>query len=213
MNTFLFYFLLFLIYAIIGWIVETTYMGVRERKIVNRGFLIGPYIPIYGWSAIVMVFYLNQYKDNVLTVFIMAVVICTFIEYITSYLLEKIFKARWWDYSNEKFNINGRVCLKNGILFGLLGVILIYILNPFLIDTLSKCNTKVLNIISIICFIIFTTDSVSSILIVFNMRNRLANFRFDATVEIKKLISKKLERHYFQNRVFDAFPKLKFFRK
>ena len=213
MNTFLFYFLLFLIYAVIGWIVETTYMGVRERKLVNRGFLIGPYIPIYGWSAIVMVFYLNQYKDNALTVFIMAVVICTFIEYITSYFLEKIFKARWWDYSNEKFNINGRVCLKNGILFGLLGLILIYILNPFLIDVLSKCNTKALNIISIILFIIFTTDSVSSILIVFNMRNRIANFKLDATIEIKKLISKKLKRHYFQNRIFDAFPKLKFFKK
>ena len=80
MGKFIFYFFLFFLYSILGWIVETTYVFSLNKKIINRGFLIGPYLPIYGSSAIIMIFYLIKYKEDPLTVFILAMVICTFLE-------------------------------------------------------------------------------------------------------------------------------------
>jgi len=140
MENIIFYFFLFFLYSILGWIIETIFVAIIDKKIVNRGFLIGPYLPLYGSSAIVMILYLNQYKDNPLTVFLLAMFVCTFLEYITSYIMEKIFKARWWDYTNQKFNINGRVCLKNSLLFGILSLILIYLINPLLTQIIKNMN-------------------------------------------------------------------------
>ena len=106
--------------------METIFVGIQKKRIVDRGFLIGPYCPIYGVGALVMIFYLTQYKDNILTVFILGVVICSLLEYFTSYVMEKLFKTRWWDYSNNKFNLNGRICGFNSLLFGIAGVLVIY---------------------------------------------------------------------------------------
>ena len=213
MKEFIIYFFLFFLYAVLGWIVEITYVYIIDKKLVNRGFLIGPYIPIYGSSAIIMILYLNQYKENPLTVFLLGVVICSILEYITSYLLEKIFNARWWDYSNLKFNVNGRICLKNSCLFGILGLILIYLINPLFIKLLHEMNTTWLYVISTICLIIFVIDSFLSINIVLKIKDKLNSFNLDATIEIKKLINDKIRRKYLHNRVFNAFPMLKFFRK
>ncbi len=213
MDKFLFYFFLFFLYAVLGWIVEVTYVAIIDKKFVNRGFLIGPYIPIYGYSAIIMVLYLNQYKENPLTVFMLAVFICSLLEYITSYLLEKIFNARWWDYSNLKFNINGRICLKNSFMFGVLSLILIYLINPIFINLLESMNTTWLYVLSIICLIIFITDLITSIVVVFKIKDKLSNHRFDATIEIRKLVNAKIKKRYLHNRVFSAFPMLKFFKK
>ena len=138
MELFSLYFMLFLIYSIIGWFIEVCNSLVVEKKFVNRGFMLGPYCPIYGLSSIIMILYLNQYKDNIITVFLLAVFVCSIMEYIVSYLMEKLFNARWWDYSDRKFNINGRICLTNALLFGLLCVFLIYIINPFLTILLLK---------------------------------------------------------------------------
>ena len=212
MNNFIFYFFLFFIYSVLGWIVEVTYVGFIDKKVVNRGFLIGPYLPIYGYSAIIMVLYLNQYKENPLTVFILAMVVCTFLEYITSYIMEKIFKARWWDYSNLKFNINGRVCLKNSLLFGILSIILIYLLNPLLVKLINKMNNTWLIVITIICLVIYLVDNIISFNIVMKLKKNFDEFKFDATMEIRKLIDQKIKRRYLQNRIFSAFPMIKFFR-
>ena len=125
--TYLFY---FIIYSIIGWIVETSYVYISTKKFVDRGFLVGPYCPIYGSGAVLMILYLTQYKDNILTVFILSTVICSILEYLTSYIMEVLFKTRWWDYSTQKFNLNGRICGKNSLLFGLAGILVIYIIHP-----------------------------------------------------------------------------------
>lgn len=89
MNKIYFYFILFLIYSFIGWFMEVCVTYPKNKKLVNRGFLLGPYCPIYGYSSIIMIFYLNHYKDNPLTVFLLAVVVCSFIEYMVSYIMEK----------------------------------------------------------------------------------------------------------------------------
>ena len=95
----LYLFLLFIIYSMIGYLAEVFFIFIMDKKLTfNRGFLIGPYIPIYGVSIICMVRLLSPYKDDLLVLFIMSTVACTVIEYVTSYIMEKMFKLRWWDY-------------------------------------------------------------------------------------------------------------------
>ena len=207
---FLFYFLLFFIYSVIGWFVEVTYIYIGTKKFINRGFLIGPYIPIYGYSALIMALYLTQYKDNPLTVFLLAIFICTFIEYMISFNMEKLFNARWWDYSNSKFNINGRVCLKNGLGFGFLSLLLIYLINPWLVNLLGKLNPKLLIIISVICLVIFVFDFVTSLIVTFDIKNKIKKFDSDSTTEIRELINDKIKKKLLKRRVLNAFPRVKF---
>ena len=131
------YFLLFLAYSFLGWLMEVIGKLIQLKRFINRGFLIGPYCPIYGCGALLITFLLKKYIDDPFTLFIMAILLCGTLEYLTSYFMEKIYHARWWDYSQRKFNINGRVCLNTIIPFGLLGMFIIYISNPFLIRNIK----------------------------------------------------------------------------
>ena len=210
MEKFLSYFCIFFIYSIIGWITESTYVSIKEKKIVNRGFLIGPYCPIYGCGALVIITYLEQYKDNIITVFFLAVIVCSILEYLTSYIMEKIFKARWWDYSNEKFNLNGRICGKNALLFGLGGVIVIYLVHPALKNILTLFNPKLLFIIIIICLIIYLTDAIISFNIINKFKNTITSIDLnkDSTQEFSKIVKETLLKNHktLQKRLFTAFP-------
>lgn len=209
MKDFLFYFLLFLIYSFLGWIMEIISVYIRTKKLVNRGFLMGPYCPIYGYSSILMVFYLNRYKEDILTVFLLAIVVCSFIEYMVSFAMEKLFNARWWDYSNRKFNINGRVCLTNAFAFGILGVLLVNFINPFISSLLLKINDNVLVIISSILLFFFTIDTFISLGITFKLKNSLEKIKKDSTEDISKKVKETIENKLLNRRIFKAFPKFK----
>ena len=104
-------FLLFLMYSFVGWSLEVIGKLLEKGKFVNRGFLVGPYCPIYGVGSILMIILLNRYINDPPTLFIMSILLFSVLEYSTSYFMEKIFKIRWWDYTRRKFNINGRICL------------------------------------------------------------------------------------------------------
>ena len=123
-------FLLFLTYSFLGWVMEMIVTVIEDKEIVNRGFLVGPYCPIYGVCSIAMILLLNKVTNPVL-LFVLSIIICSVGEYLTSYILEKIFNARWWDYSNMKFNLNGRICLRNCFFFGLLGFLVLNYINNF----------------------------------------------------------------------------------
>lgn len=209
MEKFSLYFLLLLIYSFIGWCIEVVNSLIVEKKFVNRGFLLGPYCPIYGFSAILMIFYLNQYRDNILTVFLLAVIVCSIMEYVVSYVMEKLFNARWWDYSNRKFNINGRVCLTNAVLFGLLGVFLVYFVNPFISEVLLKINSTVLIILSVIWFIIFACDFILSMNVTYKIKNTVRKLKKDNTEEFSIKVREVLEKRLLNRRLFKAFPKFK----
>lgn len=96
----------FMIYSVVGWIYETTLCSITDRHFVNRGFLNGPYCPIYGSGALLDVLILGRI-ENPFLLFILGVLVTCSLEYLTSYVMEKLFKARWWDYSDKKFNIGG----------------------------------------------------------------------------------------------------------
>ena len=211
MSKFLFYFLLFFIYSFIGWVIEMfTVNFVLKQKFADRGFLIGPYCPIYGFASIIMIFILSRYKGDILVLFFMSIIICTIIEYFTSYIMEKLFKARWWDYSNEPFNLNGRICLINSIGFGILGVLLIRIINPFFVGLLSKLGTNVLNIISLFLLILFIFDVIFSFNIIRKIKGSLSRTNKDSTAEISsKVKNELLSKNLFIRRIIKAFPDIK----
>lgn len=209
MEKFCFYFILFLIYSFVGWSIEVVNSLIVEKKFVNRGFMLGPYCPIYGYSSIIMILYLEQYKDNILTVFFLAVVVCSIMEYVISYIMEKLFNARWWDYSNRKFNINGRVCLTNAFLFGILGVLLVYIVNPFLSKIIEKINPTFLTPFSIILLVLFVIDFITSMNITYKLKNTVRKLKMDNTEEFNKKIKEVIEKKVLNRRIFKAFPKYK----
>ena len=162
------YFLYFIIIAICGWIMEVVLQLIQKHKFSDRGFLIGPYCPIYGCGGLLITFCLTGIKEHPVALFSMAILICGILEYATSYVMEKIFHARWWDYSENKYNINGRVCLETIIPFGILGVILIYIVNPFIFNNLTKIPENILNIIAIAIALLFVIDNIVSFKVISN---------------------------------------------
>lgn len=124
------YFLYFVIYSFIGWIFESIYCSIRYRKLTNRGFLTGPFIPIYGFGGIlpVLIFYGKDY--TALGLFATSMLTASILEYVTSYLMEKLFNARWWSYADDPFNLNGRICLGASVAFGIMALIAVKFIHP-----------------------------------------------------------------------------------
>ena len=207
------YFLLFIIYSFLGWCLEVTCKLIEYKRFINRGFMVGPYCPIYGWGAVAITFLLYRYSYDPLVLFTMTTVTCCILEYLTSYLMEKLFKARWWDYSKRKFNINGRVCLGTAVPFGLFGLILTYIANPFLIDLLNKINFNTLNTITIILATIFSIDFLVSTFVIFSFRKTSENVNKEGSSDNTEQITEKvkailLQKSWLHKRLIKAYPNL-----
>lgn len=132
-------FMHFMIYSFMGWVIETVYCSIAEKRYVSRGFLNGPITPIYGFGALSLII-LMQDITNVFIVFVGGVVATSFLEYVASYFLELIFDMHWWDYSGDKYNLNGRIKLKNSILFGFLSIVLIHFIHPQTTTLLAKLS-------------------------------------------------------------------------
>ncbi|MCI8281317.1 MAG: hypothetical protein HFI76_06395 [Lachnospiraceae bacterium] len=121
---------IFLIYAFFGWCTEVAYAALETGNFVNRGFLNGPVCPIYGCGVLLVVALLTPLKGNLLILFFGSLILTTAIELITGFLLEKIFHNQWWDYSNERFNLRGYICLKFSILWGLACTFVMDMIHP-----------------------------------------------------------------------------------
>lgn len=211
MKNVMVYFLLFLIYSFCGWALEVLGKLIEKKRFINRGFLIGPYCPIYGFGSLAITFLLKKYTDDAVTLFIMAILVCGILEYFTSYFMEKIFKARWWDYSQRKFNINGRVCLNTIIPFGLLGLFIMYVSNPFFLNILNKLPFTVLSVLSILLFIIFLVDNILSFNVISTVRTTTKGLykELDNTEEITKKVKEiLLSKSILHKRLIHAYPSL-----
>ena len=190
-----------MLYSIFGWLLEVFGKFIEKHKFVDRGFLIGPYCPIYGYGALSMTFLLNKYNDDILVLFVMSMFICSLLEYLTSYFMEKIFNARWWDYSNYKININGRVCLTNTIIFGFLGILVIKVINPFFFAILNKININILYYISYKLFIIFVVDNILSLYIINKFRKEIKILSGDSTEFISKMVIKETKKIFHRTKL------------
>lgn len=190
--------------------MEAIVCSIPAKKFVDRGFLIGPYCPIYGFGALSIILLLKRYMNDYVVFFVMSIIVCSVLEYLTSFFMEKIFKARWWDYSNKKFNINGRICLINSIAFGVVATVIMYFVNPEINMIISKIPEDTLQIISIILFVIFAVDYVVSSKLMLSFKDTLSKVKLDNTEEITEKIKQVLrEKSIFTRRIVHAFPNVK----
>lgn len=210
LHTIEIYFLLFISYAFLGWCMEVTCKLIQYKKFINRGFLIGPYCPIYGWGALAITILLKRYMEDPLVLFVMSTLICSIIEYLTSYFMEKKYHARWWDYSNKKFNINGRICLETLVPFGILGVAIMYGTNPILFKLYNQISQLVINILTAILFIGFIVDNIISSNIISSINIEGNKLIKDNTEEITEKIKQVLrQKSWLHRRLINAYPGLK----
>ena len=199
------FFSLFIIYSFIGWFMEVIWTFITDKKLVNRGFLIGPYCPIYGVGCLLLIVLLDRFKDNVFLLFFMSIIVCSILEYSTSFVMEKLFKARWWDYSNRKFNLNGRICAETMIPFGVLGVIVVYFVNPILSNIVNFNNFVFYGIL-----FLFITDLCISFGIIENMKGTITSVTKDSTEEITAKVRDMIfNKSIFHRRIANAFPTFK----
>ena len=187
-------FLIFILFSFIGWISEVIYVGVTSaHKFVNRGFLHGPLCPVYGFGGVVILMLPPSLYATWIPLFFASMILCTIVEYFVSWLMEKLFHTRWWDYSHYKIQLNGRICLLNSILFGFLGVVVIHFVYPLMIDLLDSLGQKVINVSGVIILAVLSVD------IFFTVR-KLVDFA-NVMKKLKEL-GETLNSHYGQEEWF-----------
>lgn len=174
-------FFMFMIFSFVGWCSEVIYVGIlTEHKFVNRGFLHGPICPIYGCGGLVILFLPKFLYTTWTPLFIASLILCSVVEYFASWILEKMFHTLWWDYSHYKVNIKGRICLLNAVLFGIMGVLAIHFVIPYVMKLINFLGDSVITHISLSLGVIFAIDLMITIkrLVDFNVTMvRLKSFR------------------------------------
>lgn len=190
------YFLYLMIYSFLGWGCESAYISFGRKKFVNSGFMHGPFCPIYGFGAIFVILMLSWLDNYPLLVFILGIIITSLIEYFTSWLLEMLFHIMWWDYSQRKFNINGRVCLRNSFLFGCMSIFVIYFLHPSVSSFVGSISISLRQLIAIVLFLYLVTDIILSTLQLISFKQQLSVFEAKLE-EIKGLLSSQIPEFNF----------------
>ncbi len=194
-------FLIFIMFSMVGWISEVLYVGIfHEHKFVNRGFLYGPLCPVYGFGGVVILLLPPSLYQTWIPLFFASMILCTIVEYFVSWFMEKLFHARWWDYSHYKFNIKGRVCLLNSLLFGFLGLGVIHYVYPKMLRFLDWLGDFVVMLSADAIGVILTLD-------IFLTVRKLVDF--NATMEKIKTFGESLRDHYgnetwFRSESFEA---------
>ena len=158
----------FIIYSFLCWCLESAYKTIILKKLVNSGFLYGPFCPMYGIGALLMIL-IGKNSNNIIVIFLLAFVLFSVWEYIVAIILEKLFKTKYWDYSDLKFNIKGRVCLKNSIYWGILGVLLMFVIQPgieYMTNLIPANALRIINIVLCIGILLDTTITIYRIMFI-----------------------------------------------
>lgn len=148
----------FFLYCFFGWIYESCLVSFKKRMFVNRGFLNGPLIPIYGFGATTVYMFLYSIQENAFLVFVCGALIASVLEYVTSYVMEKLFHAKWWDYTNYKYNLKGRICLLASFLWGLLSIFMTEVLQPFMNKLIHQIPRTFGETVAVVIFSLFLID-------------------------------------------------------
>jgi uncharacterized membrane protein len=204
--------LLFFAYAFLGWCIEVTLKYFQFHRFINRGFLTGPWLPIYGSGAALITIAvkgLSPLESSVGTTFMVSFILCGVVEYMTSFVLEKRFHARWWDYSQKPMNLHGRVWIGNLILFGLGGVLIVEMINPLLLRLSGHLSFILRETLAIILSSIFTADYVMSHFVLKLVKTGVENSEADDTEAINKEIRLLLnDCSFFHRRFAEAYPEV-----
>lgn len=207
------YFLLFFSLSILGWCLEVACKLVQFRRFINRGFLIGPYCPIYGIGSVLITVLLSRFSTAPIVVFLMAMIVCGALEYITSYVMEKLYHARWWDYSNRRFNLDGRVCANTLIPFGLLALLLVYVIKPFLFDLFRQISPAYIHAICAVLLAVILSDIAISATVLGKIRKSATHVSgIDDTESLTRSVREHLSQHgLLVRRALRAFPYMKLY--
>ena len=153
----------FWIYSFLGWGFETIYSSIHEGRLINRGFVTGPSCPIYGVGAVIIVLVLNNFKQNIIVLFIAGVILTSLLEYIVYIIMDKIFNQKWWDYSDLRFNYKGILSLESSIAWGILAVLLIKLIHPLVNLFIGMFNYDMGKNFLLIIIVIFVIDFTNAV--------------------------------------------------
>ena len=163
----------FIVYSFLGWIWESCYVSVKNKRWVNRGFVNGPFVTIYGVGAVAVYVILRPLTGRILELYFAGVAVATVLEYITGVLMEAIFHANWWDYSDKKFNFQGKICLGSSIAWGFFTLILFYILQPLVsafVDWIPRSTGTILIYVWLVYYVVDFSFSAAA---AFDLRSKL----------------------------------------
>lgn len=204
--------LIFFAYSIAGWCIEVTLKYFEFGRFINRGFLTGPWLPIYGTGAVlctVGVRGLAPLESGYGTTFVICFVLCGVLEYMTSYVMEKRFHARWWDYSKKPMNLHGRVWIGNLVLFGLGGVLIVHLFNPVLYKLFARIPLSVRELLALLLTAIITADFIMSHFVLKLVKTGVEQSQADNTEQISREVRLLLsDRSVFYRRFADAYPEV-----
>lgn len=200
---------LYMIYSFIGWCGEVVVAAVKRHRFVNRGAVSGPFCPIYGLGAAVVAVFFPELKGNPFFLFLGGMVVNTFVEYVTGRIMEMSLHKKWWDYSDQKFNLGGYVCLKTSVLWGICTVLMIYVLNPVFTGLVGLIPKLWGEIILWVLFGLLIVDFIGTVIAVWGLKKK--NGRIDQIREGLGRTSKLLENtmtRRLQARMIKAYPNL-----
>jgi uncharacterized membrane protein len=167
------FFYYFIIYSFMGWCLETVYATINKREFVNRGFLNGPFCPIYGAGILSIIIFLKPIESNYLLLFLGSIFLTSFIEYLTGYVLETAFNSTWWDYSDQPYNLHGRVCLSFSIIWGFVSLLILKVIHPYILHIVSLIPSKPGLIIFDFMLLYLFIDFIFTILTIFKLKSHL----------------------------------------
>lgn len=206
MESLALWFLIFMTYSFGGWLVEVCISLFRRRKLINRGFLVGPICPIYGVGALLISLVVRP-DESPFIIFCVAVVGSAILEYGVSYAMEKLFRVRWWDYTDEPFNLNGRICAGSVLSFGVVGVFVLKIINPALITFYASLPQALLFISAALLAAWLVFDIALSVWLMVGVRVTVGTVQRDATDEIAARVHEILTgKGKLSRRLVKAFP-------
>ena len=208
------YIFIFFIFSVIGWLIEVSLKSIQFHRFINRGFLVGPYCPIYGLGALLIVMsneWMGKYDSSNSIIFLNSVLICGFVEYFVSYFLEKFYHARWWDYTNRPMNLHGRIWIGNLILFGIGGLSIVNIFNPLFLSLFHELDLRYREIIGIFIALLMLSDYIVSYFVMKLIKLNVEKSKADNTDDIKNEIRLLVkDKNVLYNRFINAYPDVKY---
>ena len=178
--------LLFFFYCLCGWIWESCYVSLRQRRWVNRGFLQGPLLPIYGSGAVIILIATIPVANDMRLVWLFGMIAATILEYVTGAAMERIFRVRYWDYSNQRFQLNGHICLSSSIAWGFFSILMVRVIHPPIARLLARVPALLVDPLAHGLVIAFTVDSVRSVQAALDLRDVLARLT-EENEELRRL--------------------------
>ncbi|MGH4117805.1 putative ABC transporter permease [Clostridium sp.] len=182
----------FIIYSFMGWCLETIYSTINKKEFVNRGFLHGPFCPIYGFGCLSIIVFLKPIETNYFFLFLGSVLLTSVIEYITGYFLETAFNSTWWDYSDKRFNLHGRICLSFSLIWGFISIFILKVIHPYIVYIVNLIPINYGIIIFYITLFYFSIDFIITVITIFRLKSLLTQLNTVYLELNEKLSSFKL---------------------